>query len=54
MEAKRRGRKAQDGCYSSINAGTWDGPAADNDKSVCKRETERGGRGAKAVILTGC
>lgn len=52
MEAKRRGRKAQGDCYSSINAGTWDGPAADNDKSVCRREREGGG--AKAVILTGC
>lgn len=49
MEAKRRGRKAQDDCYSSINAGTRDGPAADND-SVCERQRQRGKRGKSSDL----
>lgn len=41
-EAKREGRKAQEDCYSSINAGTCDGPATDNDRACARERGERG------------
>lgn len=55
-EAERKPTEERDDCYSSINAGTRDGPATDNDRA-CNRE-KRGERrvraGREAIALTGC